>query len=79
MSVGVVVLTKIVQAYRAIPRFRQPVCRFDPSCSAYALAALEAHGAVRGLTLSMRRLARCHPWGGMGFDPVPEVSRYPVK
>ena len=47
-------------------------CRFDPSCSAYALDALQAHGAARGSLLALRRLARCHPWGGQGYDPVPE-------
>jgi putative membrane protein insertion efficiency factor len=45
-------------------------CRFTPSCSAYALEALERHGAVRGTWLALRRVARCHPWGASGFDPV---------
>jgi putative membrane protein insertion efficiency factor len=47
-------------------------CRFDPSCSTYALEALERHGAARGSWLTIRRLGRCHPWGGMGYDPVPD-------
>lgn len=46
-------------------------CRFQPTCSAYALDALERHGAVRGGWLALRRLMRCHPWGGQGYDPVP--------
>ncbi|MEM9427493.1 MAG: membrane protein insertion efficiency factor YidD [Pseudomonadota bacterium] len=46
-------------------------CRFQPSCSAYAIEALETHGPVRGLWLTLRRLARCNPWGGSGLDPVP--------
>ncbi|MFN6977546.1 MAG: membrane protein insertion efficiency factor YidD [Gemmobacter sp.] len=46
-------------------------CRFQPSCSAYAIAALETHGPLRGLWLTARRLARCTPWGGSGYDPVP--------
>ena len=46
-------------------------CRFDPSCSHYALEALEAHGAARGSWYALRRICRCHPWGGAGYDPVP--------
>jgi putative membrane protein insertion efficiency factor len=46
-------------------------CRFHPTCSEYSIAALREHGAVRGLWLTFRRLLRCHPWGGVGFDPVP--------
>ncbi|MCQ0970709.1 membrane protein insertion efficiency factor YidD [Paracoccus sp. TK19116] len=49
-------------------------CRFQPTCSAYALEALDRHGAFRGGALTMRRILRCHPWGGHGFDPVPEIS-----
>ena len=47
-------------------------CRFQPTCSAYALEALEAHGALRGGWLALRRMLRCHPWGGSGIDNVPE-------
>ena len=46
-------------------------CRFDPSCSAYALDALRTHGACKGTWLAFKRVARCHPWGSFGFDPVP--------
>ncbi|MDF1586728.1 membrane protein insertion efficiency factor YidD [Rhodospirillales bacterium YIM 152171] len=48
-----------------------PACRYVPSCSEYALEALAEHGALRGSWLALRRLARCHPWGGSGLDPVP--------
>ena len=46
-------------------------CRFQPTCSVYALEALERHGALHGGTLAAYRLCRCHPWGGHGYDPVP--------
>ncbi|HCB34544.1 MAG TPA: membrane protein insertion efficiency factor YidD [Acidimicrobiaceae bacterium] len=65
------VLTTLVRGYRALPRLRPPSCRFDPTCSGYALGAVRTHGAVRGGALAVRRLARCHPWGGLGYDPVP--------
>lgn len=47
-------------------------CRFDPSCSAYMLEALDRHGALKGGWLGLRRIARCHPWGGSGIDNVPK-------
>ena len=47
------------------------ICRYDPSCSNYALQAVKSHGAFRGVWLAVKRLARCHPWGGCGQDPVP--------
>jgi hypothetical protein len=49
-------------------------CRFTPTCSGYALEALQTHGAVQGAALAARRLCRCHPWGGSGPDPVPGIE-----
>jgi hypothetical protein len=60
---------------RFISPLKPPTCRYLPTCSQYALEALELHGAIRGSWLATRRICRCHPWGGSGHDPVPE----PVK
>ena len=54
-------------------------CRFEPSCSRYALQAVERHGALRGAWLASRRLCRCGPWGASGFDPVPPSPRPPLS
>ena len=61
-----------IRGYRRLSSGRPSPCRFDPSCSTYALEALERHGAARGTWLTMRRILRCHPWGGHGWDPVPD-------
>ena len=61
-----------VKAYQVmLSPFTGGACRFHPSCSAYALQAIEEHGAGRGLVLALRRLARCHPFSRPGIDPVP--------
>jgi putative membrane protein insertion efficiency factor len=49
-------------------------CRFQPTCSQYALEAVAKHGAAHGIRLAMKRILRCHPWGGCGHDPVPEKN-----
>ena len=66
------VLMAAVIAYRRfISPLLPPRCRFEPSCSAYALEALQVHGAARGLWLAVARIARCHPFHPGGYDPVP--------
>lgn len=50
-------------------------CRFEPSCSSYAITAIERHGAAKGSWLALRRLMRCHPWHSGGYDPVPEITK----
>ena len=65
-------LTAAIRAYRYfISPMLGPSCRFYPSCSCYAEEALQRHGALRGSFLTVRRLARCHPWHEGGYDPVP--------
>lgn len=66
------VLIGAVRVYRrGVSPFLPPSCRYTPSCSAYAEEALRRHGALKGTWLAARRLLRCHPWGGYGYDPVP--------
>jgi putative membrane protein insertion efficiency factor len=54
-----------------------PSCRYLPSCSEYASEAVERHGALAGGWIALKRLARCHPWGGSGYDPVPDARPHP--
>ncbi len=71
-------LTGLVRGYRFfLSPWLGSACRFTPSCSAYALDALERHGAWRGSLLTGARLLRCHPWCDGGHDPVPETARLP--
>ncbi|MDZ7674720.1 MAG: membrane protein insertion efficiency factor YidD [Acidimicrobiales bacterium] len=67
-------LDALVRGYQWLFAGRISPCRYVPSCSTYAREALAAHGAVRGTWLAVRRLGRCHPWGGHGYDPVPDTE-----
>lgn len=66
------VLLALIRAYQLARHGRPSPCRYVPSCSVYAATAVRRHGAVRGSWLAVRRLCRCHPWGGFGADPVPD-------
>lgn len=66
-------LIGLVKAYRlALAPIFPLSCRFAPTCSGFAIDAIERHGAARGVVLAARRIARCHPWNAGGYDPVPE-------
>lgn len=70
-------LLALVGFYRlAISPWLGRNCRYEPSCSEYAQEALRRYGAFRGTWLAARRIARCHPWGGSGYDPVPDEERH---
>ncbi len=65
-------LLALVYIYRyCISPFTPPSCRFTPTCSQYCIEALRKHGLLRGSWLTIKRLSKCHPWGGSGYDPVP--------
>ena len=68
-------LIQLVRFYRfAISPWLGGNCRFQPTCSSYAIEALRCHGVVKGSWLAARRIGRCHPWGGSGYDPVPDAE-----
>ena len=72
MSLSVRVAIVVIRSYQLLlSPFAGGACRFEPSCSAYAMTAVHEHGAARGLWLALRRVSRCHPLGRAGFDPVP--------
>ncbi|MBR4964025.1 MAG: membrane protein insertion efficiency factor YidD [Alistipes sp.] len=69
LSYPLILLVRFYQV--CLSPLKPPSCRFTPTCSQYAIEALRKHGPIKGLYLTARRLLRCHPWGGSGYDPVP--------
>ena len=72
MSPSARAMLRLIRGYQAFRAGRPTGCRFYPSCSEYAAEAVATHGAAAGLLISAKRISRCHPLGGRGFDPVPE-------
>lgn len=69
------VVIGVLRAYRIlVSPWLGDNCRFDPSCSVYAMEAIERFGVVRGIALAVKRILRCHPWGPSGYDPVPDLK-----
>ena len=77
MSPLALIMRGLIRAYQLLLSPVLPAsCRFEPSCSAYGMEAIRRHGAIKGGWLTARRLMRCHPWGGWGYDPVPEGDEH---
>ena len=74
------ILIGLVRFYQyAISPMFPAACRYTPTCSHYAVEALQKHGPWRGLLLAVKRIASCHPWGGSGYDPVPEKEKKTIN
>lgn len=68
-------LLLLIRGYKVgISPYLPPACRYTPTCSDYAAEAIRRYGSARGSWLAVRRLLRCHPWGGSGYDPVPDIN-----
>jgi putative membrane protein insertion efficiency factor len=69
------ILIGLVKIYQSILSPLLPMaCRYQPTCSQYAVEAIQKHGAFKGFLLAIKRISRCHPWGGKGYDPVPPIE-----
>ena len=80
MSIAGKILNGTIRLYQlAVSPYLAMSCRFHPTCSCYGRTAIANHGAVAGGLMSLRRIARCHPWGGAGYDPVPAKQHPTVE
>jgi len=70
LAFPVILLIRFYQV--AISPFTPATCRYQPTCSSYSITAIQKHGIINGGWLAIKRISSCHPWGGSGFDPVPE-------
>jgi hypothetical protein len=68
-----ILLIRFYQA--AISPYTPATCRFSPTCSSYSIEALKVHGLLKGSWLAVKRIGKCHPWGGSGYDPVPKKEK----
>lgn len=73
-------LIGFVKLYQAMLSPLLPIaCRYHPTCSEYAIQAIQEHGVWKGFYLAIKRISRCHPWGGKGYDPVPKKVKISIK
>ena len=64
-------LIKTIRLYQKLPLHTHSLCRYNPTCSEYTIIAIKEYGSLRGLFMGFKRILRCNPWGGSGYDPVP--------
>lgn len=69
------ILIAIIRLYQKMPLKSHSLCRFTPTCSEYAIQAIEEHGAIKGTAMALKRVSKCRPGGGHGFDPVSKKEK----
>lgn len=69
------IIIRLIKIYQKLPLSTHTLCRYTPTCSNYALEAIEKYGVIIGLKLSIKRILKCAPWGGYGYDPVPDLNK----